>query len=886
MPKYNMHVISHTHWDREWYLPFQGFRMMLVDLVDNLFDILERDPDYKYFNFDGQTIVLEDYLQIKPENREKLTNYIKEGRIVIGPWYQLNDEYLVSGESTIRSLLVGHRVAKEFGPVMKVGYLPDQFGNIGQMPQILQGFGIDNAIFGRGLRGVPDQKMEFNWESPDGTQVLTSFMAHWYNNAQRFPSDTEDAVKYTERIRDGLKVISHIDQLLLMNGVDHLDAQPDLSDIMARVNEKLDGDKLIHSTMPAYMDALKEAIRKSKAKLDVHTGELRVDRDGQILAGTLSSRMYIKQANERSQTALERYAEPSASFAYMLGSQYPQGFLTYSWKLLMQNHPHDSICGCSIDQVHREMMPRFDQVQHVAERLTVRAQSAISEKIKTDSDSVVVHNTLNWIRTDKVNAQLDYQLTGPDGTRAEADMSKDVKAVRILDDKGKEVPHAVIDSRIMPKLILKPNELPEHVIVRHIEIEFVAEDIPACGYRTYKIEKIDRNLPAHESVASAAYWDNAFDNEFLRLSLINGSLVLERLEDSEDLPVGDVYSNLNLFEDMGDVGDEYHYNKPTTDTVVTSLGANPNVSIIRRDPVSATYKLETTISIPAEAAINELSRSESKVDMPITSYVTVTRGVPRVDIKTVVNNKAKNHRLRVLFPTGIDTNVSYSEGQFDVIERTVGVPDDWRKAATFYPQQSWVDVNDGERGLCIINKGLPEFEVYEDAGRTIALTLLRCTGHLAEGFTIDDEKPDHYIVPEAQCIGEHTFEYSIYPHTGDWQEAQVWKQAHQHNVPLRAVHTGAHEGSLPAKYSFVETSHPELIISAIKKAEDSDMLVVRFYNPTPSAIKNAWVKVQGAKSAKLLNMNEEVIGDVKFKDAKASPEVGAKKIITLGFEVG
>ena len=886
MPKYDMHVISHTHWDREWYLPFQRFRMMLVDLVDGLLDILDKDPDYKYFNFDGQTIVLEDYLQIRPHKRAILEKYIKEGRILVGPWYQLNDEYLVSGEATVRSLLIGHRVAKEFGPVMKVGYLPDQFGNIGQMPQILQGFGIDNAIFGRGYRGGHDRKMELYWESPDGSQVLTSFMAHWYNNAQRFPSDTDEAVKYTEHIRDSMKVISHIDQLLLMNGVDHLNAQPDLSGIIARVNEKLDGDKLVHSTMPAYIDALKEALKKSKVKLDTYKGELREDRDNQILAGTLSSRIYIKQANERSQTALEKYAEPAASFAYMLGSDYPQDFLTYAWKLLMQNHPHDSICGCSVDQVHKEMMPRFDQVQQVAEDLTIRALSSISEKLKTDTDSLVVHNTLNWARTDKVTAEIYYQLGEPDRTRAEADMSKDVKAVRILDDKGKEVPHAVIDSRIMPRLMLKPDQLPEHVIVRQFEIEFVAEDIPACGYRTYKIEKIDRKLPVHESVASAAYWDNALDNEYLRLSLINGSLVLERLEDSEDLPVGDVYSNLNLFEDMGDVGDEYLYTKPVNDTVVTSLGENANVSIIRRDPVSATYKLETTLSVPAEAAINGLSRSEAKVDIPITSYVTVTRGVPRVDIKTVVSNKAKNHRLRVLFPTGIDTNVSYSEGQFDVIERKVGVPDDWRKAATFYPQQSWVDVNDGERGLCIINKGLPEYEVYEDAGRTIALTLLRSVGHLAEGYTVDDEKPLIYITPEAQCIGEYTFEYSVYPHTGDWKDAQVWKQAHQHNVPLRAVQTGAHEGSLPVKNSFVETSSPELIISAIKKAEDSNMLVVRFFNPTSGAIKNAWVKVQGAKSAKLLNMNEEVIGDMKFKDGKASPEVGAKKIITLGFELG
>jgi len=170
MANYTMHVISHTHWDREWYLTFQQFRMRLVDLIDNLLNLLERDEDFKYFNFDGQTIVLEDYLEIKPQNEAKLRQYIQEGRILVGPWYQLNDEFLVSGESTIRSLLIGHLIAEDFGSVTKIGYLPDQFGNISQMPQIFQGFGIDNCLFGRGLQLVDGRKTEFIWESPDGSQ--------------------------------------------------------------------------------------------------------------------------------------------------------------------------------------------------------------------------------------------------------------------------------------------------------------------------------------------------------------------------------------------------------------------------------------------------------------------------------------------------------------------------------------------------------------------------------------------------------------------------------------------------------------------------------------------------------------------------------------------
>ena len=882
MSNYTMHVISHTHWDREWYFSFQKFRSRLVDLIDHLLEILDTDPDFKYFNLDGQTIVLEDYLQIRPEKREAIERYVREGRILIGPWYQLNDEYLVSGESTIRSLLIGHRIAREFGATMKLGYLPDQFGNISQMPQILNGFDIDTAIFGRGLSIVDDRKMEFVWESPDGSKVLASLMAHWYNNAQHFPAATEHALSYTNAIRDRMKGISHVGHLLLMNGVDHLEAQPDLSGILARVNPGLAGDKLVHSTLPAYMEAVKNEIEARAIKLDTFKGELREDRGGSVLAGTLSSRIYLKQANEKSQTAMERYAEPAAALAYMLGGEYPHGFLNYAWKLLMQNHPHDSICGCSIDQVHREMMPRFDQVQQVAEDVTNRALTFVASRVKTEGETLLVFNPLNWTRTDKVSATIDILIGKPTRAVPTIEPGMNVDSIRIVDEQGNQVPMAILNTQVTGKQITDPHELPLAAMVKRFVVEFVAEDMPACGYRAYRIEKAWGDPPAGESIAAEAYWDDALANDYLRLTLRGGSLCLEKYGDEEEV-VGELYSNINTFEDGGDVGDEYLYVKPIADRLVTSLGTSPRVSIVDRNPISATYKLEMNLALPESADGNDSGRSDRTVDCLVNSYLTVTRGVPRVDIVTEVSNRAKDHRLRVLFPTGIDTNSSVAEGQFDAIERPVGTPADWGpRAAQFYPQQSWVDVSDGERGLCVINKGLTEYELYPDAGRTLALTLLRCVGRLSGG----SDAPGAELTPEAQCIGDFRFEYSLYPHNGNWESGRVWKQAHQHNVPLHTLQVGAQDGDLPAEYSFIETSHDEMIVSAIKKAEDSNMLVVRFYNPTDSEIEEAWVRVEGSKSAKLLNLNEETIGEPAFEESVASLSVGAKKIVTLGFGMG
>ncbi len=881
MSGYTMHVISHTHWDREWYRTFQGFRIRLVDLVDNLLEILENEPDFKYFNFDGQTIVLEDYLEIRPDKRAIIEKHIKDGRILVGPWYQLNDEFLVSGESTIRSLLIGHRIAKEFGSIMKVGYLPDQFGNISQMPQIFQGFGIDNAIFGRGLQLAGDRKMEFIWESPDSSKVIASLMAFWYNNAQRFPEDTDAAVEYTLNIRDMMKNVSHSDQLLLMNGVDHLEAQPGLSDIISRANKKLGDDKLVHSTMPNYIEALKESIKSSKIELDTIKGELREDRSSSILAGTLSTRMYLKQANERCQTSLEKYSEPASIFAYTLGAKYPQDYMKYTWKLLMHNHPHDSICGCSLDQVHKEMMPRFEQVEQISTELAKRALKTITDNIKTESDSFVVYNPLNWERTDKVCATLDFPIGDPDRGAPKIDPARAFNMIRIRDDKGNEVPFALKSAKNTPITIYAPDKLPLGLWIRRFEIEMLAENIPSCGYKTYSIEKCQSKAGYDGTVAGDLYWDNTLANEFVRLSVRDGNISIERLDMTDEDTIIDIYDNLNIFESVGDIGDEYLHNRPVDNITVASIDINPQISIINRDPISATFKIDMEIEIPECGDRINSTRSTKMVSCPITTYLTVTRGVPRVDVHTIVTNKAKDHRLRVLFPSGIEANTSFADGQFDVLERSIGLPKEYVNGSPFYPQQRWVDVCDDERGLCIINKGLTEYEVYQDEGRTIAVTLLRCVDRISGG----GETGGLLLTPEAQCIGEYSFDYAIYPHAGDWQTAEVWKQANQHNVPMMIAQTGAHDGKLPLVYSFLETSHSQLIVSAVKKAEDSNMVVVRFYNTTESDISNAAIKLKGAFDAKLLNLNEEVIGDAAFKDETVTIDSPSKKIITLGFVV-
>jgi len=408
-----LHLISHTHWDREWYRTFQQFRLRLVDLIDGLLRLLETDRHFKHFMLDGQTIVLEDYVQMRPENEEKLRRYIRDGRILIGPWYILPDEFLVSPEATIRNLLTGDRLCRRFGPKMRVGYIPDPFGHIGQMPQILQGFHIHTASV---MRGLSDERCELWWEAPDGSRVLMAYLRDGYGNAAGLPtSEPERFIAEVKRLRDSLLPHSLSQKhLLLMHGTDHMEPPPDTARAIAAARGQLDGDELIHSTLPDYLTAVQASLRRET--LPVVCGELRDPKRFHLLPGVLSTRMWIKQRNRACETLLEKWAEPFSTFARLnVPTFQPANILRQAWKLLMQCHPHDSICGCSIDQVHEEMRPRFDQVEQIGEQITRQSLEWIAAQVNTASHpainnpqaAILVFNPLSFPRADAVSVDIE-----------------------------------------------------------------------------------------------------------------------------------------------------------------------------------------------------------------------------------------------------------------------------------------------------------------------------------------------------------------------------------------------------------------------------------------------------------------------------------------------
>lgn len=490
----NLHLISHTHWDREWYETFDAFRYRLVRLIDHLLDLLEKDPSYQSFLLDGQTIILEDYLEVRPENRERIRRMVQAGRIFIGPWYVLPDEFLVSGETHIRNLLFGKTIALEFGTDMKIGYLPDSFGHIAQMPQILRKSGIDFAVL---WRGVPESitTSEFYWKAPDGSQVLTLYMPFGYSIAACLPEDREQLVERMTSLVKILTPFATTSHILLMNGSDHVEPDPNLSTKLNMLREAFPEHRVIHSNLPLLISQILQEHKPER--IPIYCGELRSEERAYLLSGTLSTRTYLKQKHSMLSHCVEGRVEPLCAFLHILGYyQYPPS-LRYIWKLLLQNSPHDSICGCSIDPVHREMLQRYNKIETVIEKILGEVSQVLLTQDEVSQEShLVIFNPHPW----EINAYIECDIILEKRKTKEVNFAESKLISREEEMPGQSpLPNLKLvsqDETIEPLVLYSerstivetpPHTLPEVFSAWRCHIAFTSSKIPPFGFKTYKV---------------------------------------------------------------------------------------------------------------------------------------------------------------------------------------------------------------------------------------------------------------------------------------------------------------------------------------------------------------------------------------------------------------
>lgn len=974
--KWKLLVVSHTHWDREWYRPFESFRAMLVDAVDSLLDLMAADPNYRYFTLDGQTVVLEDYLEVRPERGEELGRLIREGRVLIGPWYVMPDEFLVSAEAIVRNLLEGRRTGEQFGPVMSVGYIPDPFGHIAQMPQILRGFGIDSAILWRGI-GADLKTTEAHWESPDGSRVMLEHMLEGYSNGSVLPSSPDALMERISHIRSILQPAATTTSLLLMNGDDHMFPQPEIPTIIQEANKRLRDGELVHATLPMMVDRIREAAEVDGSGWPVLRGEFRSSQLSHLLAGVLSTRMNIKQRNARCQLLLERWAEPFSVYASILGQAAggqagspssvgrDRGLLRVAWRHLLKNHPHDSICGCSVDQVHQEMESRFDWSEQVAEVVASRSLMALAEETDSasllgstgESGAIALFNSEAGPRTDWVTttAQLpaeptDLVLADAAGNTmpfqllrrerqeiASASLSRqEVQGYLRLSGPGKDWPRWKL--RILEKIIRATlrGSAPDLVIARmevvpgadpttvdleveassggehnydsvsmamrqlnalvergdvqffrirawrgdQAEIGFVARDVPPYGVKLFHFQ---RATPAGHAPLDEHEWPT-LENEYLSLQVSpeDGS---GHLLDRES---GAIYWGINGFLDEGDAGDEYTFSPPPRELAVKGPAAPPRITWEDRGQARQRLRVEMVLSLPEGLTEDRKGRSNQVVDCHVTSWLSVYPGIPRLDISTTVVNRARDHRLRVRFPTRLKAEAAHADGHFTVLRRPLEPVTDftgWMEHPTGSSHMGeFVDISDGVSGLMIAGRGLPEYEVVLlEEGPCIQLTLLRAVGWLSRDDlgTRQGAAGPFLPTPGAQLLGSHTFDYAVIPHPDDWRRAA--EQARWFTRPMLAQWTGSHPGAIPPETSFLRLSPADLVLSAVKPthSQGSD-IIVRLFNPTEEPLTGQLTSLFPLASAQATQLDEREGVALPLEDGSRVPlSVAPHQIVTL-----
>ena len=828
----DLYLVAHTHWDREWYKPFQSFRVRLVYMVDRLVDLLESDSTFTSFMLDGQTIVLDDYLKIRPERKERLQGLIRAGRIKVGPWYIQPDEFAPDAESLIRNLQIGITAAHDFGGSMMVGYLPDSFGQSAQMPQILKGFGIDSLVAMRGIDFDAIESTEFIWRGLNGEKILGVYLLKGYSNAMFLSGNPDIDIARLNELESEIAPYTKADSILVMNGVDHAFAQATSADFCNGETSRRLG------TLEGWLDDF----RRLDGELPVLSGDLLTPRNHRVHSSIASTRINQKAENRRLSILLERVLEPLCSASSLLGSEYPRGLILEAWKALISNQTHDGICGCCTDEVHREMDQRFTEVHQLADRLIKSHSRAIAYAINSKEPGIAVFNTP--MRAGKRFVEAEVFSSEP---------------FKLMDDAGQEMNYQLISTEevdlskysIWTLYMLEPHHTMKYRIL--FECDFTSN----YGYKFFRLVKCGNK--AHSSVARS---DTAgFENLFYKMDIkSDGSITVF------DKDTGICFEGLNVYEDTGEGGDTYNHSPITNDKRLLSTNFKATVKLAESGDLYNTYIISQTMKIPASLSEDGRSRREECVDMPIQTRLRVWSGSRRIDFSVKIENNALSHRIRALFPFGRGVESAFAETQFGVIERDVRAQspgEGWAEIPLpIYSMQRFTALRTHQCALAVLNRGLTEYEVYSPHDAVLAITLHRGVSMMGRpdlairpGRASGIEVP----TPDAESPGTLTREYSMML-SGALSNAELSAQADFYCSPSLAAQNYLDFGSLSDKekafinnisiatmtsvinddmkskplttWDFFSLENPLLAVSALKaSAFAGNSIILRLYNP-------------------------------------------------------
>ncbi|MCC7495551.1 MAG: hypothetical protein IT204_24590 [Fimbriimonadaceae bacterium] len=894
-----VHYVLSTHWDREWYQSFQDYRARLVQLLDRVLDGLASGVLAGPFTCDGQAIILEDYLEIRPERRAQIAEFVAAGRLVVGPWYVLPDEFLVSGEALVRNLRLGREVARQFGGTpSSAGFACDLFGHHSQLPQILAGCGIGFAIVWRGLNSIEHRNLL--WRGADGTTLpVLRFGCHGYcsydffvrhANDHRHQPSREATLADLDRWLAAEAAATVVDPILMFDGGDHLEwNEANYAILRERFGQHGDFE-IVHSSLDAYGCEL--LAQRDRIAAEV-SGELREpaslpsDQDNQwLIPGVLASRVWIKQQNAACQDLLCLWAEPLAAVASSaLGDPAPDGYLQVAWRWLLQNHPHDSICGCSIDQVHDDMVYRFSQCRQigegVADRAAHRLTAAVAGDLADGELRVGVFNPLPQAVDRVVELELPIPAEWPSFQEFFGFEAK--PGFRIYGPDGAELPYQRLAQR--PQVThkrLPPRCFPGTYRCHHVTVA-LRLPIPALGYTTLTVRRAGPGEPTrYPTTPAQASSERGCSNGLLSLTIQPNGAV-----DLLDQRTGRRYERLLTFESVADIGDGWYHGQAVNDQVQVSSGAHAELALVADGPLQTTFLVRTHLRLATDFDFGRMTRNQQTVEQVIESRLTLRAGCDWLEVETRLVNQAADQRLRVLNPSGCRKAATWwADSPFDALERPIALRADnhtYRELEVeTKPQQSWSAVCDASGGLAVVTTGLLETAVRDLPERPLALTLLRSTRRTV----MTDGEPGGLLLGK-----ELVFRYRLVPLSGPPDPVQLGRLAQDLAAGLRSVALQPADlaierptAAVPAAAGRLAVTG-EVLVSSVRDVAGG--LEVRLFNPTarPTVARLSFDAALGALpvQATQVDLESTPLADLPCPGGGCQVAVAPKQLTTIRF---
>lgn len=883
-------VVPHTHWDREWFFTSDQAKVYLLKDLKDVLDHLETDGQYGSFLLDGQSSLIEDYLNWRPQERKRVEKLVKEKKLILGPWYTQTDQYLASGESIINNLRIGMKQSDELGGHMNVAYVPDSFGQESSMPQIYQQLGIDDAVLYRGFSLDDTKQSEFTWQGEDGSEISVFRMACGY-----FIGGVVDETKLAQLMtEEPFKTVvdqASTDNVLFPNGSDMAPLRFDLPEFIERLNQANKGKFTFEvASLEDYITAVKEA----NPELRLITGEQDCGKDMRVHKSISSSRADLKALNTKLQNYLANFVEPVLALGSYFGLHYPTKTLEDLWKKMAKNAAHDSMGNCVSDRVNADIKARYQKVEDIATALVEVTLRQISTGVKNDGHPITltVFNTLPVER----GGVISKRIYSPS------------RNFKIQDYNGQNIPFEITAVKDVTELItsstiqLDPGQaiyLPEKVYQLDVNIRLA--NIPAFGYKQLSLvseqdQEID--LPTRQT-------GTKIENEFYQISVnVDGSLdILDKLNNH-------LYNKQAILEENGDDGDSYNYS-PAKQDLVSYSTAQPHRSQCIQNALSSKLIIDYDFSVPSDLAAR--AKGLTDVKMPTQMIVTLDQASKLIKFELNVDNRLpKSHRLCIDFDSEVVTNTTIADIQFGTIKRPLTKKQalkDWHqnqgawqeKPISINTVQSFVAMSDDERGLALIPQGVREYECIGKDNATIRLTVFRTYGMLGKrdllyrpGRASGDETVP---TPEAELNQHLSFELAMTTMQTGYDQAALASEVKAFETPLQVYQYAEFlNGRLTFPFNPVKrTADPELslfktdnqlVISTVEQTEEGTGYQMRLYNPLFHPVGDKITFNKQPQVVQLVDLLGNKIADLQVDNRTVVlPEIDHAKFMTVYFEL-